>query len=160
MKNLALVMMMVSLFGLTACESLDGRGNKELIGAGSGAVIGGVLGSNVGNGKGQLIATGAGALVGAWLGSEVGRSLDRADRQYMEGAAYEAQRAPVGDPISWSNPESGNSGQITPTRDGYSASGRYCREFQQTVFIGGREETAFGTACKQADGTWQIVNEG
>jgi len=165
MKNLALLMMVLSTFALSACETIngqgsifEGRGNKELIGGGSGAVIGGILGSKVGDGSGQLWATGAGALLGAFLGSEIGKSLDAADRQYMSQANYQAQSAPVGEPISWNNPNSGNAGEVVATKDGYSASGKYCREFQQKIYVGGQEETGVGTACQKPDGTWQIVN--
>jgi hypothetical protein len=31
-----------------------------------------------------------------------------------------------------------------------------CREFQQTVTIGGRPQQAVGTICQQADGTWKV----
>ncbi len=151
-------MMVCSTFALSGCETLQGTGNKQLIGAGSGAVLGGLLGSKVGNGSGQLWATGAGAIVGALVGSEIGKSLDKVDRMEMSNAVGEAQTAPIGEPISWNNPESGNYGEVVATKDGYSASGRYCREFQQTVYIGGQEEAAYGTACQQPDGSWQIVN--
>jgi len=33
-----------------------------------------------------------------------------------------------------------------------------CREYQQTITVGGRTERAYGTACKQADGSWKIIN--
>ena len=33
-----------------------------------------------------------------------------------------------------------------------------CREFQQTITVGGRTETAYGTACRQPDGDWKIVS--
>jgi len=46
---------------------------------------------------------------------------------------------------------------VTPVRDGYSESGSYCREFQQTVSIGGKNEQAYGVACRQPDGSWRIV---
>jgi surface antigen len=39
-----------------------------------------------------------------------------------------------------------------------TASNEYCREFQQTVVIGGEEEQAHGTACRQSNGSWRIVN--
>lgn len=150
--------MVVSMFALSACESIQGAGTKQTVGGAGGAVVGGLLGSKVGKGSGQLWATGAGVLLGALIGSEVGKSLDKADMNYMEHATRQAQSAPVGEPISWSNPESGNSGEVIPTRDGYTASGKYCREFQQKVYIGGREESAYGTACQQPDGSWEIVN--
>lgn len=37
--------------------------------------------------------------------------------------------------------------------------GDYCREYTRTVTIGNRREEAYGTACLQPDGQWQIVNE-
>ena len=32
----------------------------------------------------------------------------------------------------------------------------YCREFTQTFTIGGQTQTGVGTACLQADGSWEI----
>jgi surface antigen len=156
MKQLTLAVMVVSMAGLSACA--DGRGNKEIIGTGGGAVIGGLLGSQVGSGSGQLWATGAGVLLGALAGSEIGRSLDKADIAYAQQAQSRAYSAPIGETVTWNNPDSGNYGTYTPTRDGYSSSGRYCREYNQTVYIGGRAESAHGTACRQPDGSWEIVN--
>jgi len=45
-------------------------------------------------------------------------------------------------------------------REDTSSTERYCSEFQQTVTIGGETEEAFGTACQQADGGWEIVPKG
>lgn len=158
MKKIALCMMVIASFGLSACQTLQDANTKQTIGAGSGALIGGILGSKVGDGNGQLWATGAGVLIGALIGNEIGKSLDAADKQHMSNAVYEAHQAPVGEPISWNNPESGHSGQVTATKDGYSASGKYCREYQQTIYVGGQEETAYGQACRQPDGSWEIVS--
>jgi len=36
----------------------------------------------------------------------------------------------------------------------------YCREFTQTVTVGGRLQSGYGTACMQPDGSWQIVSQG
>ena len=48
---------------------------------------------------------------------------------------------------------------MTPTREGTDqTTGAYCREFQHTVTIGGKTEDAYGTACRQPDGTWKIIN--
>ena len=92
------------------------------------------------------------------LGREVGRSLSRADQAAANHAQTQAQTAPFGQPISWSNPESGNSGTVTPTRDGKDASGNQCREYRTTVTVGGKQEEAYGTACRQPDGSWRVVN--
>lgn len=153
-----LLMSCVALFSLTACENMQSmQGNKQMVGTGAGALVGGILGSNVGGGKGQLWATGAGALIGALVGSEIGASLDNADRAAAGGAYSRAHSAPMGESVNWNNPESGNHGTVTPTRDGYSSSGRYCREYQQTIVVGGKTQSGYGTACQQPDGTWEIV---
>jgi len=60
---------------------------------------------------------------------------------------------------SWVNPDTGGTGTVVPTRTFESSSGQPCREFQQTIVIGGREEQGYGTACRQPDGTWRIVSE-
>lgn len=158
MKNIALMTMAIAALSLPACTTLEDRGNKELIGAGSGALLGGLLGSQVGKGSGQIWGTGAGVLLGALLGSEIGQSLDRADQAYLGQANAQAQSVPIGETVSWNNPQTGNYGAVTPTRDGYSSSGRYCREYQQTIVVGGKSQSAYGTACQQPDGSWEIVS--
>ncbi len=40
----------------------------------------------------------------------------------------------------------------------YIVNGKYCREYQANVNVGGRIEASYGTACQQPDGSWQIVN--
>ena len=44
-----------------------------------------------------------------------------------------------------------------PVRDGYANNGAYCREFQQTIVIGGQQQQGYGKACQQPDGSWKIV---
>ena len=157
MNKIILTMAMVASVGLAGCDTVAYSGQKEKIGAISGAVLGGVLGSNVGGGKGQLVATGIGVLVGTLVGSELGRSLDKADMVYASQANAQAHSAPIGNTISWNNPTTGNSGAVTPVRDGNDSAGRYCREYQQTIYVGGQEETGVGIACEQPDGTWKIA---
>ncbi len=136
-----------------ACE---GVGTKQTIGTLAGGAAGGLFGAQFGSGSGQLAATAAGALLGAFVGSEIGRTMDEVDRLKAQQAYDTATTAPVGEKITWSNPETGNSGSVTPTREGTSSTGAYCREFQQTVTIGGKQEEAYGTACRQPDGAWEI----
>jgi surface antigen len=151
-----LIIAAVAALGRAACQT-DGLGTKQTVGALGGAAAGGYLGSQFGGGTGNLLMTGAGTLLGAFVGSELGKSLARADQAAASRAAVQAYSAPIGQTISWSNPETGNSGAITPVREGRTQSGAYCREFQQTILVGGRSEQAVGQACQQADGSWQIV---
>ena len=157
MKNLVLTVLVAASVGLTGCNTFQGAGTKQVVGTGAGAVAGGLLGSQIGGRKGRLWATCAGVLLGGLLGSEIGASLDNADRAYAASAQQRAYSAPVGETIQWSNPESGNYGTYTPKRDGYSSSGRYCREYQQDIVVGGRRQSGYGTACQQPDGSWEVV---
>ena len=148
---------MVVAFGMTACATDSGP--KEQGGTVVGAVAGGLLGSTIGRGSGRAVAIGAGAVLGAIIGSEVGKSLDRADRAYMEQTSQRSlEYDRSGTTSTWTNPDSGHSGTVTPTRTYQERSGEQCREYQQTVTIGGRTEQAYGTACRQPDGTWKVVS--
>ncbi len=122
------------------------------------SIDGTVAGGQFGHGSGKRGATALGSLLGAFVGHDMGASLDRADQIAAERAEQAAYGAPLGQAIAWNNPESGHSGTITPLRDGADSEGHYCREFQQTVSIGGNSEQAQGTACRQPDGSWRLVN--
>jgi surface antigen len=157
MKLKPILAAFVAVAFLTACQS--GPGPKETVGGVVGGAAGAVAGSQFGSGRGQLAMTALGAVLGAYVGSQVGRDLDSLDKIKAEQAFQEAAAAPVGETVYWNNPENDHRGSITPVREGTSESGRYCREFQQTVTIGGKTEQAYGTACRQPDGSWQIVSQ-
>lgn len=162
MKKLLLIPVLA--LSVSACQQSDytrsdGAIKKETIGTIGGAVIGGVLGSKIGKGSGNGIAIGVGTLLGAALGQSIGSSLDNADLQMHNHAAQEAlEVSQVGTTSEWYNPDSGHSGTITPTRTFEVARGEPCREYSQTITVGGKTERAYGTACRQADGSWQIQN--
>ena len=85
-------------------------------------------------------------------------SFDQAQERALEAAQIRATSAPIGEGITWH--EGGASGSVTAVREGTSTLGRYCREFQQNVTVGGRTEQAYGTACQQPDGSWEVVATG
>lgn len=122
-----------------------------------GAAGGGLVGSQFGSGKGQLVGTALGVLLGAWVGNEVGRSMDEVDRIRAQQAHVQA--LDTGQTIQWDNPKNGNHGQVAPIRSGTDTqTGAFCREFQSTVVVGGQQQQAYGTACRQPDGSWRINN--
>jgi Ni/Co efflux regulator RcnB len=84
--------------------------------------------------------------------------LNEAQERSLEAAQVQATTAPIGQSIAWSN--GGATGSVIATREGTSSTGRYCREFQQMVTIGGMSQQAYGTACQQPDGAWEIVSTG
>ena len=123
-----IVPLIALVFALSACS--EGQGNKQTGGTLLGAGLGALAGSQIGGGRGKLVAVAVGALGG-------GQS---------------------GQPGAWRNPDSGNSGVVTPQPAVQTGSGEYCREYTQTIQVGGQNEQAHGRACRQPDGTWKIVN--
>lgn len=158
LKKIILPIILMGTVTLGACTGMQNAGTKETVGTAAGAIGGGLLGSQIGGGNGRLIATGVGTLLGAWVGNSVGSSLDKADYAYAKQAEQQAYAAPIGRSIAWNNPESGNYGTVTPIRDGSTSSGDYCREYEQTIYVGGRAETGVGVACKRSDGKWEVVS--
>lgn len=155
MKRLVIVPVILAM-ALGGCAST--MGPKESGGTLIGGATGAVLGAQVGHGTGRLVGVAVGTLAGALIGQEIGKSLDRADRIEMERTAqYSLEHSRTDETRTWRNPDSGNAGSITPRRTYRTAEGQHCREYQQTVIIGGREQEAYGTACRQPDGSWKIV---
>jgi len=126
------------------------------------AMLGGLLGAGAGAGIAALAGGSPAAIVGAAVGGAliggfVGHKMDNSDKQKATQAAQQAfEQNQAGQPSVWNNPQTGNSGSITPTKTYQLANGQYCRQYQQTITIGGEPQQSYGTACRQPDGTWQI----
>lgn len=166
-KTVALVS--ASALILSACDQSANRGgafgggqgfNKQEVGTVLGGIGGAVAGAQFGKGDGKLAMTALGALLGAGIGNSVGASLDKADIAYNNRTAQKAfETAQAGQTLPWNNPQSGNSGAITPAAPYKNDSGQYCREFTQKITVGGKTQNGYGTACRQPDGSWQIVSQ-
>lgn len=137
---------------LTACQTSP---TGEQIGAVTGGVLGGVLGSNVGGGTGRTAATIGGTLIGGMLGGAIGRSMDQSDR-YRTAQTFENNRTQQ--TSTWTNPDTNNQYAVTPTDIFQGSDGRPCRNYESTIYVDGSRETATGTACRNSDGSWQIVS--
>jgi len=148
----AITMAFIVIF-LSACASPGSRGENEQAGMIIGAVLGGVLGSKVGKGHGQTAAIIAGTMIGSAIGGNIGKSMDDTDRLKI-AHTLETVRTDVHS--SWVNPDTGNQYTVTPTRT-YKESAGPCREYTVDAVIGGKKENIYGTACRQADGSWKIV---
>lgn len=157
MKPIAVIALAV-LFFTAACQGPNGAvGAKTGIGAALGAAGGGLIGAAAGGGATGIVA---GVLLGGLVGGAVGNALDQRDREYAAQTTHRAlERQPTGQAATWQNPDSGHSGTVTPTRTFQQTDGTYCREFQQTVVVQGEQQEAYGTACRQADGSWKIVQQ-
>lgn len=139
-------------FLVSACAT-TGRGENEQAGMIIGGILGGVLGKEVGKGHGRTAAIIAGTMIGSTIGGNVGRSMDDTDRLKT---AHTLETVRTGVNSSWRNPDTGNQYTVTPTRT-YSAASGPCREYTVDGYIGGKKEKIYGTACRQADGSWKTI---
>lgn len=152
-KKIATALVLVPALALGACESAE-FGEKTGLGAALGAAGGGLIGAAANGGTTGILA---GVVLGGLAGGAIGNSLEQEDRRLaLENSQAALERSRTGETAAWRNPDSGNAGSLTPTRTFQAADGTFCREYQQTITVGGREENAFGTACRQADGTWML----
>ena len=93
-----------------------------------------------------------GAFTAAGLGSVAARAMDKTDRSL---AARALETVPSGQSANWRNRETGDSFVLTPTRT-FEQLGATCREFTVRVEVGGRADSAFGSACRSDDGSWRM----
>jgi surface antigen len=151
MKKIIMLVLTTS-FLLTSCES--NRDSGSLIGGVAGALVG----STLGKGNGRVAAAAGGAIFGSIIGSKVGASMDERDRQTLHRTTQNSlERSRSGETNTWQNPDSGHHGSVTPYKAYETRKGEYCREYSQTVTVAGKTEEAYGTACRQPDGSWKIV---
>ncbi len=149
----------IAMFAIVVgCARGQGGITKQTGGAVLGGIAGGVLGSTIGKGRGKTVAIIAGTVLGALLGGSIGRQLDERDKLLMARTTQSSlETGRSGRQTEWRNPDTGNRGTITPQPSYKSSSGQNCREFTQTIMVGGKSETAKGTACRNPDGTWRIL---
>lgn len=151
-KQIVLYVTTLAAAVLGGCTTPPDR-QQEQAGVVIGAIVGGVLGSQIGHGSGRTAATIVGTMVGAAVGGSVGRSMDDTDRLKT---AHALETVRTGVPSQWRNPDSGHQYTVVPTRT-YDSGRGPCREYTVDAVIGGRVEKVYGTACRQADGSWRTV---
>jgi surface antigen len=153
LKGVAVATLVVVL--ATGCATIEAN-PKTTIGAVGGGTVGGLIAAAAG---GNPAAIAASVIGGILIGGLVGNLLDERDKRMAAEAAHRAmESAPTGQSVAWQNPDSGHSGTVTPTRTYQTAAGNYCRDYQAAVVIDGKQERATGTACRQPDGSWRVVN--
>ena len=141
------------ILSLAACQT-----SNELAGTIIGGTAGAMVGDQVGSGSGNKAAIALGAIIGASAGRAIGASLDQTSRNQMGNSTFQSLNS--GERISWNNPNNSGgaaSGTTQITNIGRTSDGRECREYLNTVNIGGQQQTAYGTACRSPGGSWQIV---
>lgn len=151
--RISTTILIASTFAIVGCTA--SAPSKQTTGAAIGGVLGGVAGSQVGGGTGRTVATIAGVLLGAAIGGAVGSSMDQTDRVAAQTAL---ERTRDNQMSEWRNPNTNVVYQVTPTNTYQTSAGEHCREFKTVAVIDGRQETVYGTACRQPDGTWKNIS--
>lgn len=131
-----------------------GRCSRDIIGAVLGGAVGAAAGSQIGKGDGRTLATIGGAIIGVLVGGNIGRAMDQVDQNCV-GQVLE--RTPPGRTVVWEDPDRHYEYAVMPARTWQAPGGAYCREYQMTVTIAGKVENAHGTACRQPDGSWKKI---
>jgi surface antigen len=139
------ILLVTGALVVSSCSTQEQTG--RLLGGAAGAAVG----SQVGSGTGRTVATVGGAILGAVIGGAIGSRMDDGDRRQT---ALALENTRTGQNAEWLNPDTGYRYQLQPTSTYQSASGP-CRNYTMVALIDGRNETINGTACRQADGTWQ-----
>lgn len=87
------------------------------------------------------------------------RDRNRSDLDMIKsGLAQQIHHRAAGTSVSWRNPESGNSGSVTPLRV-FSRQGQRCEaiEYRMSSADRGHPSDRFVlTSCRQADGNWKL----
>ena len=158
--NILILLVFTLIAGQVRAECTNGQtGGGEVLGTLLGAAIGGLVGSQIGSGTGNKVAIGAGVLAGGLFGNKIGAQLDCQDQAYHVDTTQNAlEYQPTGQTSTWQNPDSGHSGAVTPTKTYTVNDGTPCREFTQTINVDGQAEEVTATACRQEDGTWQMMD--
>lgn len=131
---------------------IDGRCDRDAIGAVLGAVAGGAIGSQIGDGSGRTVAIITGTLLGAVIGREIGERMDEKDRACM-GHALELARD--GASVRWTNSATGISYLLTPLSA--KEKDASCQKFKLQTTRNGKSQSRDARACRTAEGTWALV---
>ena len=151
-------MLITTVLATTLMSGCAGTYTKQDTGTALGALTGGALAYGLGQDSSKKeLWTILGVGLGAVIGNNIGAQLDERDRLLAgQTLQHTLEQAPTNAVGSWNNPDSGNSGTVTPTVTRYT-DGQPCREFTTTIDVGGQPQQGYGTACRQADGSWKIV---
>lgn len=120
-----------------------------------------------GSSQGSAAATSAGAadsgkiiaaMSGGLINGSIGAGLSQSEKRNALQAEYKAlEYTASGQPVGWKGDQPSHYGQVIAAQP-YRVGSQDCRQYAQTVYAGGAGATARGTACRNADGSWSLLN--
>jgi len=99
----------------------------------------------------------AAAMAGGLIGGELGKGLDASDKRKALAAEYRAlEYSQGGQSVTWTG-GAGRSGTVIPAQP-YRVGSQDCRQYNHNVIVDGVAQSARGTACRNADGSWTTLS--
>ena len=149
-KFLAIGLISTSLVG---CANMTREESGNVIGALLGGALAYELGKDSSN-KEIWVATGI--IGGALAGGHYAKLTEQGQLMHQSAIHSNLETAQDNSTTSWNNPNNNAHGSVT-VRNTNVSNGTPCREFTQTIYVGGKAVEGYGTACRQADGSWKII---
>jgi surface antigen len=158
-KTLSFLGMAVITLNLSSCNHWNKENTGIAVGATTGAALGGLAVASVSSAGipgigGVFPGIIAGGLIGGLIGGVIGHYMDRQDHAYMSQAII---TTPVNETASWTNTKTNTTYHVTPIRNYKTTNNQYCREYKTTVVVDDKTTQAYGTACRNPDGSWHIM---
>ncbi|MCO5063105.1 MAG: RT0821/Lpp0805 family surface protein [Rhizobiaceae bacterium] len=98
------------------------------------------------------------ALGGGLIGGSIGRDLSSRDRRKALEAEYKAlEYGQGGQVITWQSSLGSSRGEVVAAQP-YRVGSQDCRQYVHTLYTGDASQTARGTACRNPDGSWSLLN--
>lgn len=95
------------------------------------------------------------ALDGGIVGSTEADLSDNDDKRALEAEYRALEAAPAGQPVIWRGDDA--NGEVTAAAP-YQVGTQNCRQYSHRVIASGSQYQARGSACRDADGTWTLLN--
>jgi surface antigen len=94
------------------------------------------------------------AMNGGLIGGSIGSSLNDKEKRNALEAEYKAlEYTASGQTVAWKSDEPSHHGEVVAAQP-YRVGSQDCRQYTQTVYNGSASQSAHGTACRNADGSW------
>ncbi|MGS0676370.1 SH3 domain-containing protein [Shewanella sp. 125m-1] len=101
-------------FTITGCQST--ANDNQSIGMATGAILGGLIGTQIGDGTGRTVAIASGALLGGWLGSEIAAMLSQSEQKELNQTTGKTLNdVPDNQTVEWKSRETDSTVKMTPT---------------------------------------------
>ena len=109
------------------------------------------------NSGGAGVVLNAGISGGGLVGGPFGAKLERPDRTLAFEAEYKAlEYSKGGELVAWAGKTDAISGKVVAAQP-YRVGSQDCRQYSHEMNLSGTVTNARGTACRNVDGTWTLL---